>query len=167
MKSAVDLNATGAAIRAGYSPKVAAQQAYENLRKPEIAAAVAEGKRKQLTAADLSAARVLEELRRLSFSDLRALFDEHGNLRPVHTLSHEQAACIASLEVVKKNLTAGDGQTDAVIKLRAWDKIRALECSPNTSGCSSSASVSLAQSRSKSGFNERGNAWRRRPRGPK
>jgi len=49
--------------RAGYSPATARQQASENLSKPDIAAAVAESKRKQLAAADLSAARVLEKLR--------------------------------------------------------------------------------------------------------
>ena len=39
----VDLNATQAAIRAGYSPNVAAEQGYDNLRKPHIAEAVAKG----------------------------------------------------------------------------------------------------------------------------
>lgn len=36
----VDLNATQAAIRAGYSPKTAGQIGEENLRKPEIVKAV-------------------------------------------------------------------------------------------------------------------------------
>jgi phage terminase small subunit len=38
----IDLNATQAAIRAGYSPDTARQIACENLTKPDIAAAVAE-----------------------------------------------------------------------------------------------------------------------------
>lgn len=36
----VDLNATQAAIRAGYSENAAAETGYENLRKPQIAAAI-------------------------------------------------------------------------------------------------------------------------------
>ena len=36
----VDLNATQAAIRAGYSPKTARQQGHENLTKPYIEAAI-------------------------------------------------------------------------------------------------------------------------------
>ena len=36
----IDLNATQAAIRAGYSVKTAAETGYENLRKPQIADAV-------------------------------------------------------------------------------------------------------------------------------
>jgi phage terminase small subunit len=52
----VDLNATQAAIRTGYSRGSAEQQAYENLRKPEIAQAITAGKARQLEAAQLSAA---------------------------------------------------------------------------------------------------------------
>ncbi len=36
----VDLNATAAAIRAGYSARTAGQVGFENLKKPEIAAAI-------------------------------------------------------------------------------------------------------------------------------
>ena len=39
----IDLNATQAAIRAGYSVKTASETGYENLRKPQIAAAIAAG----------------------------------------------------------------------------------------------------------------------------
>ena len=46
----IDLNATQAAIRAGYSRRAAEQQAYKNLRKPEIARAISAGKAKQLGA---------------------------------------------------------------------------------------------------------------------
>lgn len=123
----VDLNATQAAIRAGYSAKTAEQQGPRLLGNAEIAAAVQAGKARQLEKVDLTATRVLEEIRRLSFADPRSMFDEHGNLRPIHTLTAEQAACIGSMEVVKKNLTAGDGQVDTVIKIKTWDKTRSLE----------------------------------------
>ncbi len=123
----IDLNATQAAIRAGYSPKTAGSQAFDLLKKPEIAQAVAKATVKQLKSADLSAARVLEEMRRLGFSDMRKMFDEAGNLKAIHALSDDEGACIASVEIVKKNLAAGDGQTDTVHKLKVWDKPRSLE----------------------------------------
>lgn len=123
----VDLNATEAAKRAGYSAKTAHSQGSRLLEDAEIRQAVADGKARQLASADLTAARVLEEIRRLSFSDLRGMFDAQGNLRPIHTLTAEQAACIGSLEVVKKNITAGDGEVDTVIKIKTWDKTRSLE----------------------------------------
>lgn len=122
-----DLNATQAAIRAGYSKKVAAAQGHENLRKPEIQSAISVKQALHLTKADLTAVRTLEEMRRLAFSDIRGLFDAAGNLRPIHTLTAEQAACISSIEVIIKNAAAGDGVTDTVHKVRIWDKTKALD----------------------------------------
>ena len=97
------------------------------MRNAEIQKYVSAGKAKQLASADLTATRVLEELRRLAFSDVRRLFDEQGNLKPLHTLTDEEAAAIASLEVIIKNAAAGDGHTDTVHKLKVWDKTRSLE----------------------------------------
>lgn len=122
-----DLNATQAAIRAGYSKKGAGQTAEKLLKNAEIAEAVAEKTQQQLDKADLTANRVLEELRRLSFADIRGLFDAEGNLKPLHELTAEQAACIAGFEVIKKNAEAGDGKTDVVHKVRVIDKTRSLE----------------------------------------
>lgn len=82
---------------------------------------------KHLHKAELTAERVLEEMRRLAFSDLRQLFDAQGNLRPIHELTDEQAAAIASVEVVIKNVAAGDKHVDTVHKVKAWDKPKALD----------------------------------------
>lgn len=122
----VDLNATQAAIRAGYSPKTAEQQGYENLRKPQIAAAVSSGKARQLERADLSAARLLEEYRRVAFMDVRGFFDDAGNLKPVKDWTADQGAAIAQFEVIVKNAQAGDGHTDTVHKIKPVDKTRAM-----------------------------------------
>ena len=122
-----DLNATQAAIRAGYSQKTAAQIAEKLLRKAEIKALVKKSTVAQLERADLSAARTLEEMRRLAFSNVQDLFDEHGDLRPIHTLTREQSACIASIEVIMKNATTGDGKIDRVLKLKVWDKPKVME----------------------------------------
>lgn len=122
-----DLNATQAAIRCGYSEKTAKQQGSRLLTNADVAEAVAAGKAKQLDAAELTAVRVLEEMRRLAMVDLRSFFDEAGNLRPIHELTAEQGAALASFEVIKKNAEAGDGVIDTVHKFKVWDKPRALE----------------------------------------
>lgn len=118
-----DLNATAAAKRAGYHPKMAAQL----LAIPSISAAIAEKTAAQLERADLTAERVLEEMRRCAFADPRSLFDIAGNLRPIHELTVEEAACIGSFEVIKKNAEAGDGIIDTVHKVKILDKTRTLE----------------------------------------
>jgi phage terminase small subunit len=123
----IDLNAKQAAVRAGYSEKTAASQGARLLTNVEVAQAVAAGKSKQLETADLSATRVLEEMRRLAMVDLRGFFDEHGNLKPIKDLTADQGAALASFEVIKKNAEAGDGLVDTVHKFKVWDKTRALE----------------------------------------
>ena len=116
-----DLNATQAAIRAGYSAKTARSVGAENLTKPGIMAAVTEGQARQLVAAGLTAVDTKEAIRRQVCGDVRRLFDEHGNFRPIHTLSAEEAALIAGFVVVIKNAAGGDGHTDRVLKVRFKD----------------------------------------------
>jgi phage terminase small subunit len=122
----IDLNATQAAIRAGYSKKTAKAQGSRLLTHVDVAAAVASGAQKQLQTADLTAARVLEEYRRLAFCDLRAFFDEHGNMKAIKDLDAEQGAVLAGMEVVIKNAEAGDGVIDRIHKFKVWDKTKAL-----------------------------------------
>lgn len=76
---------------------------------------------------ELTAARTLEELRRLAFSDIGDLFDANGRLRPLKDIPPTLRACIASVKTTKKNLTAGDGIQEDVVEVRLWDKIRAIE----------------------------------------
>ena len=123
----VDLNSTQSAIRAGYAPKRADQIGYENLRKPEVAAAVAKGTARHLEKAELSASRVLEELRRLAFVDVTGVFDDAGRLRPLREWTPEQRAALAGYEVIVKNAAAGDGHTDTVHKVKLHDKLKALD----------------------------------------
>lgn len=113
-----DLNATQAAIRAGYSPKTAEVQGSRLLSYAEVSAAVAKGQTRQLEAANLDATETKKVIGWQLRRDIRKLFDEHGNLRPIHTLTEEEASYIDGLDVVKRNVTAGDGLTDTVLKLK-------------------------------------------------
>lgn len=106
----IDLNASEAAVRAGYSRKTARSIASELLTKPDIAAAVVEKQAKQLAKADLTAERVLEELRRLAFFDVAEFFDDSGNLKPVSDIPKEARAAIAGIEVARANLDPKDGK---------------------------------------------------------
>jgi phage terminase small subunit len=81
---------------------------------------------RKLARAELSADRVLEEYRRIAFSNVQQLFNDDGSLIPLRDLPPEVAAAIASMEVVMKNAAAGDGVVDRVLKVRMWDKPRTL-----------------------------------------
>lgn len=69
----IDLNATQAAIRSGYSKKTARQIGTENLDKPAIKAAIEEANTKLLKSLDITAERTLRERARLAYYDIGAL----------------------------------------------------------------------------------------------
>ena len=75
----------------------------------------------------VNATRVLQEIARLGFTDMRQFFDEHGNLKAIKDLTADQGAALAGFEVIKKNAAAGDGVVDTVHKFKVWDKPKALE----------------------------------------
>ena len=125
----VDLNATQAAIRAGYSKRSAKVTACDMLRKPAIAEAVRKAREKQKTRIEVSADVVLRELLAIGVSDIRKLYDEKGNLRPIHELDDATAASIAGVETDEIFDGAGKDRvwTGYARKVKRFDKTKALE----------------------------------------
>jgi phage terminase small subunit len=66
----VDLNATQAAIRAGYAPRSARQHATRLLANDVISTAIAEGQAKRSERTQITADRVLEELAAVAFAHM-------------------------------------------------------------------------------------------------
>jgi phage terminase small subunit len=77
----VDLNATQAAIRAGYSRKTAFVIGYENLKKPHIKAAIEKKLAVLSRNAGITAERILNELAIIAFSNIFDLIDDGGPSR--------------------------------------------------------------------------------------
>lgn len=67
----IDLNATQAAIRAGYSENTAYSIGNENLSKPEIAAAIKIAMDERAARTEITADKVMAELAKIGFSDIR------------------------------------------------------------------------------------------------
>lgn len=89
----VDLNATQAAVRAGYSEKTAKQQGSRLLTNVDIAAAVAAQQEKRAEKTEITANMVLEELAMLAFydpADVATLTDDNGE--PLRISGPEQIA---------------------------------------------------------------------------
>jgi phage terminase small subunit len=120
----IDLNATQAAIRAGYSVKTAGQIGEENIRKPEIQKMLQERMAAREKRTEISQDRVLQEYARLAFFDPRKLFDADGNLKRLTELDEDAAAIIAGMDVVEfGNEKVGIG---IIRKLKLADKLGAL-----------------------------------------
>ena len=119
----VDLNATRAAIRAGYSARRAAEQGSENLAKPQIAEAIAVQQKAREARTGVTADRVIRELARIAFGNMRAVMRwgaDGVSLRESSELTDDEAALVS--EVAETVSAAGGG-----LKLKTHDKVKALE----------------------------------------
>lgn len=124
----IDLNGKQAAIRAGYAAASADVQASQLLRKPKVADRVAELQQTVADKAGVTALGLLQELRKVAHSDLRAIFDDKGNLIPIKDLPDDVAATLASIEVERRVDGHGeDAEVYHVHKIKRWDKLRAVE----------------------------------------
>ena len=127
----VDLNATQAAIRAGYSEKTAMEQGYQLLQKTSVQECIQKRMDGRSKRTEITSDRILEEIAKIGFSDVRNILTETDHLRRVSSLPDDVAACVQSIEVV----TRQTGQTDAdgnkeveyVHKIRLADKLKGLE----------------------------------------
>jgi phage terminase small subunit len=128
----VDLNATQAAVRAGYSPRTAHQAGYKLVRKGEIQAAIAAGRQRLASAAGVTAERLTAELEALAHSDVGDILDLDGKalrLRPPHDISERARRAIASIKVKRYLEPSADGSPRDVelTEVKLWSKPVAIE----------------------------------------
>ncbi len=119
----VDLNASQAAIRAGYAPKRADQIGYENLRKPDISAAIQQAMSDREKRTGITADRVLKELAKVAFGDPRTImaWGPGGvKIKESSTLTDDQAAFVSE---VSESVT----ESSRTLKLKTNDKLKACE----------------------------------------
>src|SRR4051794_18436907 len=118
----VDLNATQAAIRAGYSAKTAYSAGERLLRNVEVAAAIAEAQAARSRRTEVTADQVVLELARIAFGDPRRVMSWGPGgvkLRPSAELADEEAAIVAGVG----ETTTKEGGT---LRVKTVDKLGAL-----------------------------------------
>jgi phage terminase small subunit len=119
----IDLNATQAAIRAGYSEKSSNNIGPENLLKPIIQKRIAELQAIRSERTAITQDKVLKEAARLLFSDMRKIATWDGdsvNLEDSTEISDDDAACVESVS----QTTTKDGGS---ISCKLHSKTKALE----------------------------------------
>ena len=124
----VDLNATQAAIRAGYSARSAHNIGPGNLLKPIIQARIQELMKARSLRTQITADRVLQEIATLAFSDVTDYaVDEDGKV----VLNSEDRGQRRALSTVKtKSRTVRKGDFEEIehdVEVKLWNKPRALE----------------------------------------
>lgn len=94
----IDLNATQAAIRAGYSPETAGSIGSENLKKPEIRARIEKAMAERSRRTGINQDRVLMELAKIGFANISDIVDpETAKILP--DAKDEDLACIQSIKI--------------------------------------------------------------------
>lgn len=116
----IDLNATQAAIRAGYSPDSAKEIGSENLTKPDIAKAVDQAIAERSRRTGVNADRVVRELAKIAFVNAGEVVDLDTALL-MDKISDDDMAAIQSVKVK----TFGEDGIEREVKLA--DKLKALE----------------------------------------
>lgn len=117
----VDLNATQAAIRAGYSAKRASELGYQLLQKTTVQAAVREAMEKRQARTEITQDMVVLELAKIAFANGAEYAKVVGcgtgvELKDTDELTGNQRAAIASIKEGKFG-----------IEVKTYDKVQALE----------------------------------------
>ncbi|HZT50894.1 MAG TPA: terminase small subunit [Stellaceae bacterium] len=117
----VDLNASAAALRAGYGGRRYAWHAHKLVRRPDIAEAIAKAEAERAESRRITADRVLIEYARIAFADMRDFVDWGPNrfeLRDRNLLSERHGGAIAKVDPPSNGRPAS---------IRLHDKHAALE----------------------------------------
>jgi len=127
----VDLNATQAAIRSGYSQKTANEQGSRLLANVSVAARIAELREQQSQRLEINADRVLKEWAKVAFSNLMDYFEVKPDGTAVidlGELTDDQAAALQ--EITIDEYTEGTGKVARKVKkirIKLGDKKGALD----------------------------------------
>ena len=112
-----DLNGTEAAIRAGYSASRAKQTASDLLHRPEVQQMIREEMKSRERRTAVNADRVVNELARIGFANVRDLLNDDGTLKALEDLPTEVAAAVSSIKRA----------TDGSVEIKLWSKTTALD----------------------------------------
>ncbi|EAP2255452.1 TPA: terminase small subunit [Enterobacter roggenkampii] len=119
-----DLNATQAAIRAGYSEKTAKEVGYENLTKPHVLELVAELKAQRVEQTGIDAAYVLRRLTEIDQMDVLDILLANGELKPIKDWPKVWRTTLSGMDVVEM----ASADSAALLKKIKWpDKVKNLE----------------------------------------
>jgi len=125
----IDLNATQAAIRAGYSKKTATEQASRLLINVKVIEYL-NGLRSNLQKkTEITQQRVLDEYAKIAFFDIRRIYNDDGSLLPIKDIDDDSAAAIAGIECFEETERAGEETivTGILRKVKITDKKGALD----------------------------------------
>lgn len=116
----VDLNATQAAIRAGYKEKAAYRTGAENLRKPQIQEEIQKRMEERQKRTEITQDMVLQELAAIAFAratDYVSVRDGMVQVKDTDQLSDSQIAAIAGIKETQNGIEVKLGSKEKTLEL--------------------------------------------------
>jgi phage terminase small subunit len=125
----IDCNGTQAATRAGFSSHRADSTAAFLLGIVGVQKEIDRLRKKREARLEASADFVIRELMRIAKFDIKDALNENGGLKDMSQLPSDFTKCIASVEIYEEFEGRGNQreQVGWTKKIRAWDKVKALE----------------------------------------
>lgn len=118
----IDLNATQACIRAGYSPKYADREGHKLVENSRVSEAIAESMAERSRRTGINQDRIVQELARIAFVKITDVVDSDGEINT--NASDDDLACIESYKVEDSDSVNGSSSKREV---KLASKIKALE----------------------------------------
>jgi phage terminase small subunit len=125
-----DLNATQAAIRAGYSKKTAESIGAENLRKPQIQSKIQEAMAKRSERTQVDQDNVIKELAKVAFSNMCDVADWGPEIGiRLHESDSISDTARGAVQKIKRRLSKDNDGNYSVdsLEIQLHDKLKALE----------------------------------------
>ena len=97
-----DLNATWAAMRAGYSPKTAASQGERLLKSAAVTRLLAKAHARLFERVEVSVERVRQEYATIALADIGEFLDRRGRLRPISRVPEEARRALSELVIEER-----------------------------------------------------------------
>ncbi|HBP4611938.1 TPA: terminase small subunit [Pseudomonas aeruginosa] len=137
----IDLNATQAAIRAGYSARRATEIGYQLLQRPEVAQAIQAAMAERSKRTEVEADYVIRRLREIDEMDVLDILEDDGSFRSIRDWPKAWRQFLSGIEIAELFEGRGDDRRIAgVLRKVKWpDKLRNLELLSRHVGTESAA----------------------------
>ncbi|EML2388082.1 TPA: terminase small subunit [Pseudomonas aeruginosa] len=137
----IDLNATQAAIRAGYSTRRATEIGYQLLQRSEVAQAIQAAMAERSKRTEVEADYVIRRLREIDEMDVLDILEDDGSFRSIRDWPRAWRQFLSGIEIAELFEGRGDDRRIAgVLRKVKWpDKLRNLELLSRHVGTESAA----------------------------
>lgn len=123
----IDLNATQAAIRAGYSKKTASSIGAENLTKPNIKKRISEMQANLAATSGITALKIINEHAKIAFSNASKFRNGWMTMKEFEEISEEDKSCIQEVQTTKTKKFIGEMEIEEeYVKVKLYDKQKSL-----------------------------------------